>query len=94
MMLEKAIAPATDRSSGALGPPEGPSNGGVVVFNTHSWAHGGLITLDRAESATGDRVTDDQGNEVPSQRLSTGELAFLATDVPPFRFPTLSRCKR
>jgi alpha-mannosidase len=84
VMVEKAIAPATDRSSGALGPPEGPSNGGVVVFNTHSWKHGGLITLSKSESMPGDRVTDDKGNEVPSQRLSTGELAFLATDVPPF----------
>jgi alpha-mannosidase len=83
-MLEKAIAPATDRSSGALGPPEGPSNGGVVVFNTHSWKHGGLITLSKAESIPGDRVTDDQGNEIPSQRLSTGELVFPANDVPPF----------
>jgi alpha-mannosidase len=84
VMLEKAISPATDRSSGALGPPEGPSNGGVVVFNTHSWAHGGLITLSKAESSPGDRVTDDQGNEVASQRLSTGELAFIASEVPPF----------
>ena len=75
-MLEKAIAPATDRSSGALGPPEGPSNGGVVVFNTHSWIHGGLITLSVAESAKGDRVIDDKGNEVPSQRLSTGNWLF------------------
>jgi alpha-mannosidase len=83
-MLEKAIAPATDRSSGGLGPPEGPSNGGVVVFNTHSWMYGGLIVLSKAESAPGDRVTDDQGNGVPSQRLSTGELAFLVTEVPPF----------
>jgi alpha-mannosidase len=83
-MLEKAIAPATDRSAGGLGPPEGPSNGGVVVFNTHSWLHGGLITLSKSESMPGDCVTDDQGNEVPSQRLSTGELAFLATAVPPF----------
>ncbi len=82
-MLEEAIAPATDRSSGALGPPEGPSNGGVVVFNTHSWPHGGLITLSVAESSKGDRVVDDNGIEVPSQRLSSGELAFLAADVPP-----------
>ena len=82
-MLEEAIAPATDRSSGALGPPEGPSNGGVVVFNTHSWPNGGLITLSVAESAKGDRVVADNGIEVPSQRLSSGELAFLSADVPP-----------
>jgi alpha-mannosidase len=83
-MLEVAIAPATDKSDGALGPPEGPSNGGITVFNTHSWQHGGLITLSIAESLKGDRVTDDQGNEVSSQRLSTGELVFIASDVPSF----------
>jgi alpha-mannosidase len=83
-MLEKSLAPATDRSMGGLGPAEGPSNGGIVVFNTHSWPQGGLITLTRAESLKGDRVTDDEGRDVPSQRLSGGELAFLSSDVPPF----------
>ncbi len=81
-LLEEALAPATDKSNGALGPVEGPSNGGVVVFNTQSWSHAGLIILSRSESMPGDRVTDDQGNEVISQRLSTGELAFRASDVP------------
>jgi len=83
-MIEKAIAPATDRSAGGLGPIEGPSNGGIVVFNTNSWNHDGLITLSKAESMPGNRVVDDQGNEVISQRLSTGELLFLASDVPAF----------
>ena len=83
-LLEDALAPATDKSCGALGPAEGPANGGVAVFNTHSWAHGGLVTLSRSESLRGDRVADEQGKDVPSQRLSTGELAFLASDVPAF----------
>jgi alpha-mannosidase len=81
-LLEEAIAPATDRSAGALGPIEGPSGGGVSVINTQSWAHSGLVTLTKAESQRGDRVNDSQGKEVMSQRLSTGELVFLATDVP------------
>ena len=83
-LLDKALAPASDRSAGALGPSEGPSNGGVAVINTHSWNHGGLVTLSRLESQTGDRVVDDNGKEVLSQRLSTGELSFLASDVPAF----------
>jgi hypothetical protein len=83
-LIDDALAPATDRSSGALGPADGPANGGVAVFNTHSWRHGGLVTLSKAESSRGDRVTDDQGQDVPAQRLSTGELAFLASDVPAF----------
>ncbi len=83
-LLDDALAPATDKSNGALGPPEGPSHGGVGVINTNSWGHGGLITLTPAESQTGDRVIDDSGHEVISQRLSTGELVFLAPEVPAF----------
>ncbi|HEX7411789.1 MAG TPA: glycoside hydrolase family 38 C-terminal domain-containing protein [Bacteroidales bacterium] len=83
-LLDNALAPATDRSSGALGPVEGPSNGGVAVLNTHSWNHGGLVSLTWIESQRGDRVIDDHGKEVLSQRLSTGELVFLASDVPAF----------
>lgn len=83
-MLEKAIAPATDRSAGGLGPAEGPANGGIVVLNTNSWNHGGLITVGQAESMPGNRVIDDGGQEVMSQRLSSGDLCFIASDVPAF----------
>jgi hypothetical protein len=83
-LMDEALAPATDRSSGALGPAEGPANGGVAVFNTNSWPHGGLVTLTPSESRMGDRVTDDDGRDVMAQRLSTGELAFLASDIPAF----------
>ena len=83
-LFDEALAPATDKSNGALGPPEGPANGGVAVFNSHSWQHGGLVTLSKSESSRGDRVTDEQGKDVPAQRLSTGELVFLTTDVPAF----------
>lgn len=83
-LMDEVLAPATDRSSGALGLPEGPSKGGITVFNTHSWSHDGLVTLSKAESLRGDRINDDQGKEVPAQRLSTGELAFLASDIPAF----------
>ncbi len=83
-LLDEALAPATDRSRGALGPPEGPANGGVAVLNNHSWSYGGLITLTPAESRPGDRVVGDQGKEVLAQRLSSGELAFLAAAVPAF----------
>jgi hypothetical protein len=83
-LLDDALAPATDKSNGALGPPEGPSHGGVAVINTNSWSHGGIVTLTPAESQPGDRVVDDQGHEMISQRLSTGDLVFLSPDVPAF----------
>lgn len=81
-LLDEALAPATDKSNGALGPRSGPANGGIAVFNTHSWRQSGTVTLSPAESMTGDKVVDSDGKEVPSQRLSTGELLFLASDVP------------
>jgi hypothetical protein len=83
-LLDDALAPATDKSSGALGPAYGPSNGGVAVLNTHSWKCSGLVTLSKSESSPGDRVIDDHGKDVLAQRLSTGELAFVVSNVPAF----------
>jgi len=60
------------------------TSGDVIdVINTASWKRTDLVLLSREQSITGDRVTDADGNVVSSQRLSTGELALLATDVPP-----------
>ena len=84
VLLDEALAPVTDKSNGALGPPHGPSNGGIAVFNTQSWRRNGTVVLSKAESQLGDRVLNAEGKEVPSQRLSTGELLFLATDIPAF----------
>jgi hypothetical protein len=56
----------------------------VEVINTTSWQRSDLVVLSPKLSAAGDRVTDKNGQPVPSQRLSTGELAFRAEDVPPF----------
>jgi alpha-mannosidase len=55
----------------------------VDVLNTTSWLRSDLVFLSPAESAVGDQVLDEKGNPVPSQRLSTGELAVLAENVPP-----------
>jgi hypothetical protein len=57
-------------------------SGRVEVFNTLSWPRTGLVVLSAEDSPWGDRVLDATGNPVPSQRLRTGELAFLATGVP------------
>lgn len=81
-MLDESLAAATDKSNGALGPKEGPSNGGIAVFNTHTWPKSGVITLSAKESLKGDKVVDADGKEVLSQRLSSGELLFYASDVP------------
>ncbi|GGB19700.1 glycoside hydrolase family 38 C-terminal domain-containing protein [Puia dinghuensis] len=68
--LDQSAAPAT--------------NNAIDVFNINSWSRTGLVLLTRDQSQAGDRITDATGHSIPSQRLSTGELAFVATDIPPF----------
>jgi hypothetical protein len=60
------------------------SSRAIDVFNTLSWSRTELVTVPRELSMGGDCVTDDRGKAVPTQRLASGELAFLAADVPPF----------
>ncbi|MBI5385510.1 MAG: discoidin domain-containing protein [Verrucomicrobia bacterium] len=56
----------------------------IEVFNTTSWERTDLVTLPPDLSSGGNRVVDERGRPVLSQRLSTGELVFLADFVPPF----------
>jgi hypothetical protein len=52
------------------------------VYNLSSWPRTDVVLLP-SEKTLGDRVTDALGNPVPSQRLTTGELAVLVGSVPP-----------
>jgi alpha-mannosidase len=65
---------------------EGDAKGSAVdVFNTLSWARTDLVVLSKEQSASvGDSVFDTDGRQVPSQRMKSGQLAFLAKDVPAF----------
>jgi alpha-mannosidase len=54
----------------------------VDVVNTCSWPRTDLVLLPWEVWESGERVEDETGAAVPSQRLSTGELAFVARDVP------------
>jgi hypothetical protein len=65
----------------ALGSKQSVVADSVDVYNTASWPRMELVTL--AKGISGNVVTDEHGNAMPSQRLSTGELVFLAKDVPP-----------
>ena len=60
-----------------------PANG-VDVYNTNSWVRTGLVLLSKELSVAGDVVKDAGGKVLPSQRLSNGELAFVAGEIPPF----------
>jgi len=68
--------------SQALPAPAAETPAAVDVFNTASWPRTDLVTLPSA--TRGDVVRDGDGHRVPSQRLSSGELVFLASDVPAF----------
>ncbi|HYG36356.1 MAG TPA: glycosyl hydrolase-related protein, partial [Clostridia bacterium] len=59
-------------------------SGLIDVFNTSSWTRNDIVTLSVELSAGGDQVLDERGKHVLSQRLSSGELVFLARGVPPF----------
>jgi alpha-mannosidase len=59
------------------------AHGQFDVFNTCNWTRSEVVTLSKEASAQGDLVQDAAGHPVPSQRLSTGELAFLAEEIPP-----------
>jgi alpha-mannosidase len=54
------------------------------VWNTSSYIRDEVVLLTPEQSARGDIIQDEFGNEVISQRLSTGELAFQAKQVPAF----------
>jgi hypothetical protein len=62
-----------------------PSSGVQVdIFNTASWQRSEIVLLPQEEvSGSGNFVTDDHGRPVPAQRLAGGELAVLASDMPP-----------
>jgi hypothetical protein len=67
----------------ALASRDGSQTAGAVdVWNTSGWPRTDLIIVSKQLSAAGDAVTGPNGKVVPSQRLSTGELAFLVKDLP------------
>ena len=54
----------------------------VDVHNTCSWPRTEVVVISKEGSLGKDHVKNELGASVPSQRLSTGELAFLAESVP------------
>ncbi|MCP4727044.1 MAG: glycoside hydrolase, partial [bacterium] len=57
-------------------------NRAIDVYNTNSWSRTDVVYLPESISGEGDRIRDEQGNYLPSQRLSSGELAVLVKDIP------------
>ena len=55
----------------------------VEITNTASWPRTDLVRVPAAWRLRGDIVKNSAGVVIPSQRLSTGELAFVVKDVAP-----------
>ena len=56
----------------------------IEVYNANSWTRTEVVLVPASLSKAGDRVTDPDKKPVPSQRLSTGELAVLVKALPPY----------
>lgn len=56
----------------------------VEVINTNSWPRTEIVIIPAALSNAGDRVTGPDKKPVPSQRLSSGELAVFVKALPPY----------
>ncbi|MCJ7486737.1 MAG: hypothetical protein MUQ25_11310, partial [Candidatus Aminicenantes bacterium] len=76
-LLEEASK--NDRTAATVAGPQP-----IDVVNTCSWDRTDLVILPAGMRKAGDFVKDAAGTAVPSQRLRTGELAFLASAVPAF----------
>ena len=76
-LLESALALRSGKK------PPGGKVTAIDVFNTASWPRTDLVLLDKDLALAGEVVKGPDGEVVPSQRLTTGELAFLANRVPP-----------
>ncbi len=54
----------------------------IDVFNTNSWTRDDIIILSEEMSVTGDIIKDENGDTLPTQRLTSGELAVKVKNVP------------
>ena len=83
-LLERAFSPLSEASLPRRA--KKPVERSIDIYNTNSWRRTDVVLVSPEKSAAGDRVVDDRRRPVPSQRLSTGELALLAESIPPLSF--------
>lgn len=61
----------------------GRNNLAIEVINTLSWPRTDIVRVKNPDPAKYKGIVSIDGKPVPSQMLSTGEIAFLADNVPP-----------
>ncbi len=54
----------------------------IDVYNTNSWHRTDVVFIPAERHLAGELIKDEDGNPIPCQLLSTGELAVLVKDVP------------
>lgn len=54
----------------------------ITVFNTNSWIQTGQVTLSKEIANAYEFLQDMDGKKIACQKLSSGELVFLAQDIP------------
>ena len=83
--VKSGFAVDADRSSRELlqaALPPAIATSEIEVYNTTQWERTDLAIVPL--ELGGESVLDERGRPVSSQRLASGELAFLAKQVPPF----------
>jgi len=77
-LSKKLIEKSTDLTS------ETSSSGQIEIFNGSSWVRSEVVYVPRQLSQAGDHVSGHDGKPLPSQRLASGELAVLVSEISAF----------
>lgn len=72
-----------DKALAKLKPPSVAATA-FLVFNTTSWLRSELVKIPADWKASEMTVFDEKGMALPTQTLTTGEVAFWAKDIRPF----------
>jgi hypothetical protein len=64
--------------------PVSSASSAIDIYNSNSWERTDLVLLPKNITNTIQTITDETGNIILSQKLSTGEIAFVANEVPAF----------
>jgi len=78
------VASAWVGGAGGAGIPARSYGNAVDIVNPTGYSRNEVVLVPKLWSASGDLVSDEKGVAIPSQRLSTGELAVLAGPIPAF----------
>lgn len=56
----------------------------IEIINPHSWKISDMVTIPAGLKIYGTQIKAKDGSIIPSQKLSSGEVVFVAKDIPPF----------